>query len=178
VSVALTTGLIFVRFAKPTARILFSQNAVVRNIDGRRMLMLRMANERYNRIVDASAKASVARIETLADGESFYRIHDLKLVRDHTQVFNLTWTLMHEIDESSPLDQLDPDQLAAARMRIVVSVTGHDETVAATVYAVHTYTSTDLAIDARFSDVLSIDAEGGRVVDLTRFHDIEPLSGA
>jgi inward rectifier potassium channel len=171
--VALTTGLIFARFAKPTARIMFSQRAVIRQFDGKRMLMLRIANERYNRIVDASALASVVRLETGGDGEPFFRIHDLKLVREHTQVFNLTWTLMHEIDEHSPLYQCDATKLADTQTRIMVSVTGHDETVAASVYAVHNYEASDVAFDVRFVDVLRLSPEGERIVDLTRFHLVE-----
>lgn len=172
--VALTTGLIFVRFAKPTARIMFSERAVIRQFDGKRMLMLRIANERYNRIVDASAKMSILRVESVQGGESFYRIHDLNLTRDHTQVFNLTWTLMHHIDEHSPLYQCDAASLSAQHTRIVASVSGHDETVAATVYAAHNYDGQDIVFDARFVDVLVEDAQGGRMVDLTRFHLIEP----
>ena len=174
--VALTTGLIFARFAKPKARIMFSQRAVIRHFDGKRMLMLRIANERYNRIVDASAMASVVRMETGSDGEPFFRIHDLKLVREHTQVFNLTWTLMHEINESSPLYQYDAQRLSDSQTRIMVSVTGHDETVAASVYAVHNYEASDVAFDARFVDVLRLSPKGERIVDLTRFHLVEDVA--
>ena len=173
--VALTTGLIFARFAKPKARIMFSQRAVIRDFDGQRMLMLRIANERYNRIVDASAMASIVRQETGVSGEVFMRIHDLHLMREHTQVFNLTWTLMHVIDASSPLYQYDAERLSSSQTRIMVSVTGHDETVAASVYAVHNYEAHDVAFDARFVDVLRLSPEGERIVDLTRFHLVEEI---
>jgi inward rectifier potassium channel len=176
--VALTTGLIFARFAKPKARMMFSQHAIVRNFDGKRMLMLRIANERYNRIVDASALMSIVRLESGADGEAFFRIHDLKLTREHTQVFNLTWTLMHEIDEHSPLHQYDAQRLADTQTRIMVSVTGHDETVAASVYAVHNYEASQVMFDVRFADVLRVSPEGEQIVDLTRFHLLEDVGGA
>ncbi len=176
VGIAITTGLVFARFSKPTARILFSDRAVIRDFDGARVLMLRIANERHNRIVEATATLSLVRVEVDLQGESFVRIHDLGLIRDRTPVFALTWTLIHTIDERSPLRGLDAAQLAASRARILVSVTGHDETMAASVYASSNYEAGELVFDSRFVDILSLTPEGQRVVDLTRFHDLEPVS--
>ena len=173
VGVAITTGLVFVRFSKPTARILFSDHAIIRDFDGARFLMLRMANERYNRIVEASATLSFIRFEINQQGESFVKIHDLNLVRQRTPVFALTWTLMHKVDERSPLFGLEEEQLTAAHCRILVSVTGHDETVAASVYAEKSYEAQDVMFDGRFVDILKLTPDGDRVVDMTRFHDIE-----
>jgi len=178
VGIALTTGLVFARFSKPTARILFSHRAVIRDFDGERVLMLRMANERHNRIVEATARLSLVRSEDDAQGENFVRIHDLRLRRERTPVFALTWTLIHPIDELSPLHGIDPDHLAADYFRLVVSVTGHDETMAASVYAGRDYAAGDLVFDQRFVDISRMTPEGERVIDLTRFHDIEQISGA
>lgn len=173
VGIALITGLVFARFSKPTARILFSRGAVIRDFEGERVLMLRIANERHNRIVEASASLSLIRTEVDEQGESFVRIHDLRLMRQRTPVFALTWSLIHPIDEQSPLYGFDTAQLAASRSRIMVSVTGHDETMAATVYAGKDYAAEDLIFDGRFVDILRMTPTGDRVIDLTRFHDIE-----
>ncbi len=173
VGTALITGLVFARFSKPTARVLFSRRAVVRDFNGQRVLMLRMANERQNRIVEATAKLSLVRNEVSAEGESFVGFHDLPLSRERNPVFALTWTLIHPIDESSPLHGLDSVRLAADRSRLVVSVTGHDETMAASVFTGKEYGVEDLVFDGRFVDILRMTPEGKRVVDLTRFHDIE-----
>jgi inward rectifier potassium channel len=178
VGIALITGLVLARFAKPTARILFSRRAVIRDFEGQRVLMLRIANERYNRIVEATATLSLVRTEVNPQGESFVRIHDLRLIRERTPVFALTWTLIHPIDERSPLHGLEAAQLAASRSRILVSITGHDEIMAASVYAGSEYQADDLVFDGRFLDILSMTPEGERVVDLTRFHDIEQISAS
>jgi inward rectifier potassium channel len=177
VGVALTTGLVFARFSKPTARILFSNRAIIRDFEGERVLMLRMANERYNRIVEATATLSLVRTEVNPQGETFVRIHDLRLMRERTPVFALTWTLIHPIDERSPLHGKDAAQLAASGSRILVSVNGHDETMAASVYAGSSYEAEDIVFDGRFVDILRTTPEGERVVDLTRFHDIENQFG-
>jgi inward rectifier potassium channel len=173
VGVAITTGLVFARFSRPTARIVFSERAVINRFEGKRALMLRVANERHNRIVEATAALSLVRTEMNAQGESFIRIHDLPLIRQSTPVFALTWTLIHLIDESSPLYGLDSAQLAGSRFRILVSLTGHDETMAASVHAVGDYDAQKLVFNGRFVDILRISPDGVRVVDLTRFHDIE-----
>lgn len=179
VSVALVTGLVFVRFAKPTSRFMFSDRALVRDFEGGRVLMLRVANERHNRIVGANAKLSLVRLEINLEGESYFRIHDLPLVRDSTQIFALTWTLMHTIDENSPLRGMTPTELDASRSRILVTVTGHDEIMAAEIRAVHEYQFGDIVFDGRYADVLHSIQGGGQVVDLTRFHEIEtPAPGA
>ncbi|MBI3524369.1 MAG: ATP-sensitive inward rectifier potassium channel 10 [Betaproteobacteria bacterium] len=175
VGIALITGLVFARFSKPTARILFSQRAVLREFEGQRVLMLRIANERYNRIMEATATLSLVRVETSPQGESFLRIHDLNLIRQRTPVFALTWTLIHPIDQHSPLHGLNAAQLAASHSRILASVTGHDETMSTPVHASSNYEAEDLVFDARFVDILSMTPEGERLVDLTRFHDIEAM---
>ncbi len=176
VGVAVITGLVFARFSKPTARILFSHHVLIRDLEGKRALMLRMANERHNRIVEATATLSLLRLEVNADGEHFVRIHDLHLVRKRTPVFALTWTLIHIIDEKSPFFGRSASEIVARHPRITVSVSGHDETMAATVYASHNYEAKDIVFDAHFVDIISETPEGGRIVNMTRFHDIKPVS--
>ncbi len=174
VGIAVITGLVFARFSKPTARIMFSKNALVRDFEGGRVLMLRIANERHNRIVEATASLSLVRDEINEQGERFIRIHDLRLIRQRTSVFALTWTLIHPIDERSPLLGYNASELAANRSRITVSVNGHDETLAALVYANYNYVAEDIVFDAHFVDIISMTPEGGSVINLTRFHDIVP----
>ena len=174
-TLAIVTGLIFSRFSKPTARILFSRRMVVRPFEGAQVLMLRAANERNNRIVEANASLAMVRTELTADGESFTRIHDLPLLRDHTPAFALTWTLIHRIDASSPLHGWNPERLLEARTRIMISINGHDETMAAAVHSYHDYLAEDLIFNSRFVDVMLRGENDERIIDMTRFHDIEPM---
>lgn len=173
-SLAVVTGLVFARFSKPTARVLFSSRVVTRDFEGQRVLMLRVANERHNRMVEPTANLGLVRLEKTAEGEPYYRIHDLALQRQRNPVFALTWTLVHRIDETSPLYGWDKPALEAARARITVSIFGHDETIAASVYALHEYTAEQIFFDHRFVDIISDGEEGMRIIDLTRFHDVVP----
>ena len=173
VGIALTAGLVFARFSRPTARVLFSRSVVVRDFNGERVLMLRMANERQNRIVEATARLTLVRTEITLEGETIVGLHDLRLSRDRNPVFALTWTLIHPIDDGSPLRGRDAAQLAAEQARLVVSVAGHDETMAASVFTGREYAAEDLVFGGRFVDILHMGSDGERVVDMTRFHDVE-----
>ncbi|HEX8987483.1 MAG TPA: ion channel [Rhodocyclaceae bacterium] len=175
-SLAVVTGLVFARFSKPTSRVLFSNKAVVREFDGRRVLMLRLANERHNRMVEPSAHLGMVRLETTADGERYFRLHDLALARERNPVFALTWTLIHPIDASSPLAGWTREALEQAQTRIIVSILGHDETIAAAVHALHEYSAEDLFFDHRFVDIMADSTDGARIIDLTRFHDVVSCS--
>jgi inward rectifier potassium channel len=175
-SVAIVAGLSFARFAKPTARVLFSDKAVVRDFDGHRSLMLRVANERHNRIVEPTATLGLVRLEKTAEGEDYFRLHELPLQRQRNLVFALTWTLIHRIDRQSPLYGWDARALAAAQSRITLSIVGHDETIAAEVHALHEYTAADLHFDHRFVDVVTDSEDGTRIIDLTRFHEVVPVN--
>ncbi len=177
ISLAVVTGLIFFRFAKPTARILFSHNLVVREFEGQQTLMLRAANERQNRIVEAEATLGLVREETTATGETFFRLHNLPRARDRSQVFSLTWTFMHSIDETSPLFGWSKEALMASGARMTISITGHDETMADAVHALYSYPAERLLFGHRFADIIRTEGDGRRVIDLRRFHDVEPYEG-
>lgn len=176
-SLAVTTSLVFARFSKPTARIMFSRVAVIAPHDGETMLMLRVANERLNYIVEASATVTLIRDVVSADGSSMRRFFDLKLERGRSPIFALSWTIMHRIDAASPLHGIDADALRDGDMRISVTVSGTDETFAAGVTARHQYACEDIHFDRRFADVFG-DGDHPRhfYLHLDRFHDLEPTA--
>jgi inward rectifier potassium channel len=174
-SLATITGLMFARFSKPTARALFSRVAVVAPFNGEPMLMLRVANERRNSIVEASANLTLSWIEITLEGNSFRRVYDLKLERSRSSLFALSWTIMHRVDESSPLFGIDAATLAAQKARLLVSITGIEESLAATVHARFDYTDDAILLGQRFVDVVCTSPDGRVYIDLTRFHDVEPL---
>ncbi|MEQ9670247.1 ion channel [Coleofasciculus sp. G2-EDA-02] len=168
------TGLMFARFSRPTARVLFSRVAVITVHNGVPTLMFRMANERYNQILEAQLTVSLLRNEITAEGEFMRRFYDLKLVRSQTPIFTLTWTAMHPIDQSSSLFGMTPESLAEAEVEIVVTFTGLDETVSQTIHARHSYIAEEIIWNQRFVDILSRSRDGRRIIDYRRFHDVIP----
>jgi inward rectifier potassium channel len=173
--VAMVTGLAFARFSRPTARVLFSRVAVIRPYHGVPTLMFRAANLRYNQILEAQMSVTLVRNEISPEGEFMRRFYDLNLVRSRTPIFALSWTVMHVIDETSPLNGATPELLAQQEIEIVVTMTGLDETVSQTVHARHSFIASEILWNMRFVDVLSKRMDGHNSIDYSHFHDVVPM---
>jgi inward rectifier potassium channel len=174
-SLAVITSLVFARFSKPTARILFSRVAVITPYNGVPTLMFRVANQRRSYILEATASLVLVRDEETSDGHSLTRFHDLKLERARSPMFALSWQIMHRIDEASPLHGVSAQAITDENMRLLVTLSGVDETFAANVTARHNYAHEDILFEQRFVDIFT---EGDHpqhlYIDLGRFHDVEP----
>lgn len=168
---ALTTGLIFARFSRPTARMLFSNVAVVAPHNRTPTLMIRIANQRHNQILAAEVAVTLVRDEHTAEGDVFRRFYDLKLVRDRSPIFALTFTVMHEIDPDSPLNGATYEALAETNAEIVVTAGGIDETLVQPVHARASYLPHEILWGHNFVDIIGWTADGHRAIDYTRFHD-------
>jgi inward rectifier potassium channel len=176
---ATITGVTFARLARPTARVLFSEKAVIATRDGVPTLMFRMANWRRNQIVEAQLAVMVLLTETTREGETMRRPTSIKLVRDRNPMFLLTWTALHTIDEESPFHGPGAiERLRAMNAEIFLSLTGLDETLAQTIHTRYRYQLDDLVYDARFADILSLRDDGVRIIDFDKFHDLEMLDGS
>jgi inward rectifier potassium channel len=172
---AVVTGLVFAKFSRPTARVIFSRVAVVSPYDKVPSLMFRMANERANQIVDARVHVVLVRNEQTAEGETVRRVHDLALRRSRSALFALTWTAIHPVTPQSPLFGEDAGSMAEREADIVVSLTGYDETLAQTVHARHAYAPEQVVWGVRFRDILVRLPNGIRAIDYRRFHDVAPF---
>jgi inward rectifier potassium channel len=170
---AFVTGVVYTKFSRPTSRVLFSDVAVVSNFQGIPHLKIRLANQRLNRIVDAQANVYLLRDMVTKEGYPIRQINDLKLMRDHTPLLSLTWTLFHPIDESSPLFGNTTEDICRLGDEIIVSISGLDETLAQTIYAHHSYVAEEIIFDAFFEDVLTRE-EGSVRVDYNLFHAVRP----
>lgn len=171
-NIALAAGLVFARVSRPRARVLFSGPAVITPYEGVPTLMFRLANQRGNQIMEAEINVSLARQHVTREGLVMRRFDTLKLIRNKTPLFALSWTVMHPIDENSPLHGASRASLAEQQAEIVVLVSGTDETYGAKIYARHSYIPHDVHWNKRFADILSLGADGRRILDLRRFHDV------
>jgi inward rectifier potassium channel len=174
-SLAVITGLMFARFSRPRARFLFSKNLVVRPIDGQRTLVLRAANLRLNVVQDASARLYMTRNEVTQEGFRIRRVIDLSLLRSTQPMFNLGWTIMHRLDESSPLFLETPDSLHQSEARLVLNMSGTDESTGQTLTTRTEYSDQDIRWNATFRDILVEDEQGVLHIDYAKFDDVEPL---
>jgi len=173
VALALMTGLVFAKFSRPTARVRFSRYVVIGPRDGVISLMIRMANQRADRIVEANIHAVFARQETTAEGESIRRFYDLGMTRNVSSLFVLSWTAVHRIVPGSPLFGETRESLADSQPQVIVSITGLDEVFSQTIHARYAYGLDEIIWGARFADVLVTHPDGSQSVDYTHFDDVE-----
>ena len=171
---AIVTGLVFAKFSRPTARVIFSRVAVIGQWEGMRSLMVRTANERDNRILEAHIHLVLIRTETTAENVLVRRVHDLPLVRNSNPSFGLSWTAIHPINEGSPLFGTTAERLATNEDEIVVSLTGLDETYSQTIHARRSYRASEILCGVRFADILTRLPDGRMQIDYQHFHDVVP----
>jgi inward rectifier potassium channel len=175
-SLALITGMMFARFSRPTARILFARNAVIRLFDGRPTLMLRAANARQNVIMEATAQLRLIRDEKTAEGYRIRRIYDLALRRREQPVFLYGWSLMHVIDEASPLAGATSESLATTQGFLLLTIGGIDETTGQMLMSRYEYHAASLRWNHSFADIFTAGEDGIDRFDYSKFHDVEPLA--
>jgi inward rectifier potassium channel len=171
---AIATGLVFAKFSRPSARVVFSTPMVVTTRQGQRCLQFRVANARGNELVEASMHVTVLLTENSPEGHTMRRLQDLPLERATSSLFALSWLAMHVIDEKSPLWGHDAASLAADEALIIVTLTGIDGTFAQSVHARHLYEFHDIRWNHRFVDVISPHSPGRVQLDMTHFHDVQP----
>lgn len=174
--IAVITGLIFVRFSRPTARILFSDSILIGNHNGKPNLMFRVANLRHTSMVEARFRMIYSRDEQVLEGETVRRFYELKVYPEHMIVFPAALTIRHLIDEQSPLHGLTPAELTSSNAFFVASTVSTETVMAASVQSQQDYSATHhLRFGFRFVDVYE-DLEGGRLrVDYGRLHEVEPV---
>ncbi|HWJ36384.1 MAG TPA: ion channel [Steroidobacteraceae bacterium] len=175
-SLALITGLMFARFSRPRARFLFTRNIVVRPIDGKLTLLIRAANLRQNVVQDASAQLRMLRDEVTEENFRIRRVIDLPLLRSQHPMFVLGWTIMHVIDDASPLKSETAESLQESRAAFVFSLSGTDETTGQVLMARAEYSHADIRWSATFRDILEKSEDGTLHLDYGKFHDVEALA--
>jgi inward rectifier potassium channel len=173
-SMSVMTGLIFSRFARPNARLLFADHPVVSNNEGKPTLMIRLVNERHNIIGNATAKLWLLRNELSIESRTFRRFYELPLVKNEHPALALSWTLYHVLDETSLLHGLNADDLEAADVALVVVVSGYDVVAAQTIHARQTYNHADILFGHRYADILGTSEDGRIRIDYGRFHETMP----
>ena len=172
---AILSGLLFARFTRPTAKIVFSRNAIIAPYENGWALMFRLVNLRNHDLTDVRAVVSVARwVEE--NGSRRRRFDLLALERPSIIFMPLHWVIVHPIGEKSPLHGLSMDSLAAADPEIVCLITADDETFAQTVHSKTSYDKADIVWGARFRDMYTSDVDHV-AIDLSRLHDLDRVDG-
>ena len=174
--VALATGSVFARISRPRARVMFARHAVIGTYDGKPTLFIRLGNERSTQILAAEVQVTVLRFEQTAEGHTFRRFYDVTLSRGRTPVFALTFTVMHTIDEASPLYGATAQTMTEDDTECLVTVSGIEETTSQIVHARYSYGADEIRFGHRYRDIFGLDDTGRRTIDYGWFHDTEPAA--
>jgi len=172
-ALALGTGLIFARFSRPHASVVFSEQAVVAPYREGKALMFRVANRRRSQLVDLEVRVVMSRLEQTDNGPK-RRFHGLELERGKVSFMPLAWTIVHPIDEDSPLHGVNRKEFLASDAEVLILLTGMDETFSQMVHSRSSYKVDEVAWGARFQSLYEPNQHGGNLaIDLAKLHDIE-----
>lgn len=173
---ALATGVLYGRFSRPNARILFSEKAVIAPYRGIRAFEFRIANVRANQLIEAEVQVVLSRFEIDAAGARLRKFYPLDLERKTVTFFTLSWTVVHPIGETSPLLHVTRDDLERTDAEFLILFKGFDDTFSQTVHTRSSYKWQEVVFDARFSPILGETPDGMSTIDLDRLDAIETAS--
>jgi inward rectifier potassium channel len=173
--ITVMTGLVFNRFARPQARILFAEKPIIGPHNGQSSLMLRIANERHNLISEARAELWFSINEISLEGVPMRRFYQLALERSQNPFFALSWTLFHPITDESPLKAMTEELLQEKDALFVVTFHGLDDQSGHILNARRTYAAQDLRWNSKYTDILTQGPDGLPHINYNHFHDILPV---
>lgn len=170
---ALATGLLFARFSRPQAKVMFSESAIIAPYKEINALEFRLANERRNELIRMKVAVSIAMFEE-ASGAKKRKFHALQLERESVEFMPLHWVVVHPIDEESPLFGMTREEFNASDAEILVTISAVDDTYQQAVYTRTSYKFTEVIWGAKFVDMFLPSRNGVLGIDLRKLHEIEP----
>ena len=169
--VAVVTGLAFAKFARPRPRVIFSDKALIVDYEnGYKALVFRVANGRATQVVNAEVTVGLIRKNQHQNASISRRMYDLKLEMNHSPFFALSWTVVHVIDESSPLYGITEQEIADERIRLHATFVGIDDVYAQTVHWWHAYTADHIVFANKFVDMVTFNDDDSVIIDYTKIH--------
>lgn len=171
---AIMTGLLFVRFSKPKARIQYAEHPVVARHNGKRTLMLRLGNARFNILHDAKVSLYTVVPTVSAEGREHFDIVELPLLRDLMPVFMLHWTIRHVLDATSPLDAMLRDPVSGRDARVFLTISARDPVIGQAVSDLHWFSAADIRHGMRYVDAVRRVSDNRVVADYALLGAIEP----
>jgi inward rectifier potassium channel len=175
---ALATGLLYGRFSRPSAQITYSKNMLVAPyLENSKGIMFRLANLRRNILIDLEIEVIFSFNETV-DGKTMRRFYPLDIERRKVSILTMNWTIVHPLDEKSPLKDMTKDDLINAEAGFAILLRAFDDTFSQTVHSRTSYQAHEIVWGAKFKPVFDRDEDGRIVLDLSKIsdHDVLELS--
>jgi inward rectifier potassium channel len=169
---AIATGLLYGRFSRPSARILYSRNAIIAPYQDGTSVQFRITNARRNVLMNMEARVLLMIVES-KNGEMKRSFIDLELERRRIYFFALTWTVVHPIDSNSPLFGKTREDLEKLSAELLILIQGFDDTFSQQVHSRYSYRHDEIVWGARFLPSFKVDANGGLVVEVDRIDEMK-----
>lgn len=171
--VAIVTGITFTKLSRPNSKILFSHKILISPFNGRQTLMIRLGNRRANEIIDAEVCLVCVMTQYSEEGIKMRRLIDLKLDRNRTPLFSLSWTLFHPLDQDSPLHNMQKEYLENSEVSFILSFTGIDDVYSATIHDRKVWDHHQIEFDRYFEDIIGNNDQGERIIDYNKFQALK-----
>ena len=162
---ALATGLLFGRVSKPSAKIGFSDNLLIASYQDGTALQFRIVNQRLNSLMQLDAEVMLMTVDGVG-GDLVRNFKILSLERNSVVFFPLTWTIVHPIDDDSPLKGKTAADLEKLQAEVLILIKGYDDTFSQTVHSRYSYRYDEMKWGARFAPAFNIDEAGDMVLDV------------
>ena len=169
---AMITGLLYVRFSRPTASMIYSRMTLIAPYKEGKALMIRIGNAKKNELSEVSAVLTCVKYNEFITRRTFI---GLPLERDKIPYLPITWTIVHPIDEKSPFYNLDEAALHKMEFDIMVTLNGIDRVTGQNVFSAHSYTDKEMVWNAKFCSCSEVDEEGITIVYLDKIGEFEKL---
>jgi inward rectifier potassium channel len=169
---AIATGLLYGRFSRPSARIIYSKKAIIAPYQDGTSLQFRIANARSNTLMNMEARVLLMTVDA-SDGTLRRNYIDLALERPKIYFFALTWTIVHPIDQSSPFFGKSPEDLAKLESEVLILIQGFDDTFSQVVHSMYSYRHDEMVWGAKFTPAFKVDTNGDMVVQVDRIDEMK-----
>lgn len=174
-SFSFITGMLYGRFSKPKAIIEFSKTFLIRDFKDGKALMFRLMNSRKTVMIEPEISVTLSITKEDKNGEFKRNFYKLKLERDKIMYLPTIWTIVHQIDEDSPLFKYSNEEIKKLNAHIYILMSYHEEFFAQKVYQINSYSFKDIECDVTFSAASTFDSLGFTVLDHDMLSEVESL---
>ncbi len=169
---AIATGLLYGRFSRPTAKIVFSERAIIAPYREKTSLQFRIANRRTNTLMEIEAKVLIMTVTGTGDNHR-REYHVLNLERSSVYFLPLTWTVVHPIDEQSPFFGKTLHDLSDLQAEVLILIKAFDDTFGQVVHSRYSYRFDEIHWGAKFVPAFSVTKDGDMALELDKLNEVE-----
>jgi inward rectifier potassium channel len=173
-ALALATGVLYGRFSRPVAKVLYSKKAIIAPFKDITGFQFRIANKNRSEIIDAEVRVMFTVLEVL-NGAPFRKFYDLKLEYNKINFFSLIWTVNHPIDKESPMYGLTEEDLHKGQAEFIILLQGFDDTFSQNIHSRSSYRYNEIIWGAKFANIYGFDEDRRTTASLDRISEIEKV---